>query len=165
MIILIQARSNSERFNNKIYRIVKGKPLIFHAIDIALKSESKFFVAIPSTDFKLQDYLINNKIPFFKGFESDVLYRLYQFVKTLKTNFIVRMCADYLYNENDFWEIINLYKKRKRFTWGLGLWVFSLEELKEAWHKAQYYTQRENPCDYMIDSIDYEEDLLKWQKH
>jgi len=161
LIILIQARSNSERFPNKIYRIIKGKPLLFHSIDIAEKSEAKFFVGIPYNDFKLEDYLIHNKIPFFKGSEPDVLDRFYQFARTLKTNFFVRMSGDYIYNEDDFWEIINLYKKRKRFTWGLGLWVFSFEDLEKAWKEAKY-SQREHLCNYMIDSIDYEEDLKKW---
>lgn len=164
MIILIQARSNSERFPNKIYQMIKGRPLIFHSIDIAAKSEAKYFVGIHYKDYKLEQYLMNNKVPFFKGSENDVLDRFYQFAKNIKTNFIVRMTADYIYNEDDFWEIINLYKKRKRFTWGLGLWVFSFEELKRAWTKTTIPAQREDVCLYMLDTVDYIEDLGKWNK-
>ena len=163
MIILIQARSNSKRFPEKIFKEVNGKAIIDYAITAAEKTKISFCVVIPKDDLKLIEYLEKRQIPYFEGSESDVLDRFYQCLKHSEYNLIIRLCADTLYNKEDITEQINLYNKRKKFTYGNGVFVMSFDELKEAWKHAKG-DQREHVTTYLYHCVDYPEDIAKWQK-
>ena len=64
MIAIIQARSSSKRFKNKVMKIVYGKPLISYVIESVKKSKKiKKIVVATSTnksDDKLVNFLIKN---------------------------------------------------------------------------------------------------------
>src|SRR3990167_10335113 len=115
MLIIIQARSNSSRFPNKVFQEINGKLLIDYAIDAAIQTKLGFCVVIPRNDKKLIEYLEIRKINYYQGDELDVLDRFYQCAKYAKSDTIIRLCADTLYETSDILEQIELYKKRKKF--------------------------------------------------
>jgi len=163
ILIIIQARSNSNRLRDKIYKRINGKALIDYSIDVARNSGYSYLVAIPKHDYKLIKYLEDNIIPFKQGSENDVLDRFYQIAKQIKPEIIVRLCADYMYNQFDFEEQMRLYRIDPVFRFGNGVWIFGFGELENAWKNA-INEQRKDLCNYMMPSIDYEEDLKKWAK-
>ena len=163
MIILIQARSNSSRFPDKIFCEINGKFLIDYAIDAAIQTNLGFCVVIPKGDKKLKEYLELRHIHYFEGSELDVLDRFYQCARYAESNTIIRLCADTLYTKEDILEQIELYKKRKKFTYGNAVWIFSFEELKKAWTEAKG-THRQHVTTYLYPCIDYFEDVKRWQK-
>ena len=163
MLILIQARSNSSRFPNKIFQEINGKLLIDYAIDAAIQTKLGFCVVIPRNDKKLIEYLELRKINYYQGDELDVLNRYYECAKYADSNTIIRLCADTLYTKEDILEQIELYKKRKKFTYGNGVFIMSWNELKKAWQEAKG-NHREHVTTYLYESIDYPEDVKKWQK-
>ena len=163
MIIIIQARSNSKRFPGKIYQKVNGKPLIEYAIDAAKETKINFCVVIPKGDLKLIEYLETRQILYFEGSELDVLDRFYQYVQYSEHSPIIRLCADTLYDKEDILEQIKLYQKRNKFTYGNGVYICSFSELKDAWANAKG-NHREHVTTYLYRSIDYPEDIEKWQK-
>src|SRR3990167_7257036 len=127
-MIIIQARTTSTRFPNKVLSMVNGKKLIDYSIDSAILSGIPFVVAIPEHDTKLMDYLEFRRIPYYCGSEEDVL------------------------------EQLELYKKRKKFTYGNGVFILSFKELFYAWRNAKG-SHREHVTTYLYNCVDYPSDL------
>ena len=98
MIAIIQARSSSKRFNNKVMKIINGKPLISYVIDSVKKSKKiKKIVIATSTnksDDKLVSYLIKNRINFYRGSLTNVAKRLLNVATIYKTKYFVRISGD-----------------------------------------------------------------------
>lgn len=98
MIAVIQARSSSKRFKNKVMKIINGKPLISYVIASVKKSKKiKKIVIATSTnksDNKLVNYLIKNKINFYRGSLSNVAKRLLNVAIINKTPYFVRISGD-----------------------------------------------------------------------
>ena len=80
MLAIIQARTSSRRFKNKIMHKINGKPLIWHVLNEVKKSKkvSKIIISTSTskTDDKLIQYLKNNKINYFRGDLNNVAKRL-----------------------------------------------------------------------------------------
>jgi len=161
MLVIIQARTNSTRFPGKVLEKVNGIPLIEYSIRAAksiVKHGHDFCVAIPHGDTRLIDYLKINEIPYFEGSELDVLDRFYQCAKKKKSNTIVRLCADTLYDENDVIEQLLIYKNKQKFSYGNGVFIMSFDELKYAWKNAKG-SHREHVTTFLYRCVDYPEDL------
>ena len=98
MLAIIQARTSSRRFKNKVLYPIYGIPLIQHVVNKVKKSKkiSNIVVATSSNkeDKKLIDYLKKNKINYFKGELNNVALRLYETAKLHKKNFFVRINGD-----------------------------------------------------------------------
>ena len=98
MLAIIQARSSSKRFKNKVMKIVNGKPLISYVINSVKKSKKirKIVIATSTnkSDDKLVNYLIKNKINFFRGSLSNVAERLLNVAKTYNAQYFVRISGD-----------------------------------------------------------------------
>ena len=157
-MIIIQARTTSERFPNKVLAKVNGKKLIDYSIDAAIISGIPFVVAIPEHDTKLIEYLEFRRIPHYGGSELDVLDRFFCCAANYKAETIIRLCADTLYSNNDISEQLELYKKRKKFSYGNGVYICSFSELKDAWKNAKG-KHREHVTTYLYPCVDYPEDL------
>jgi len=158
MLVIIQARTGSKRFPNKVLTMVNGKKLIDYSIDSAILTKIPFIVAIPEHDLKLIDYLELKKVPYYQGSELDVLDRFYCAAANHHANHIIRLCADTLYSKDDILEIWELYQKRKKFTYGNGVFVMSFKELEYAWKNAKG-SHREHVTTYLYNCVDYPEDL------
>ena len=98
MIVIIQARSNSKRFNNKVLYKIYDKPIIWHVISKIKKSKNvkKIIVATSDkkTDDKLIKYLKSIKIDYFRGSLNNVAKRLCDAAEENKANFFMRISAD-----------------------------------------------------------------------
>ena len=98
MIVIIQARSNSKRFKNKVLYRIYNKPIIWHVISKIKKNKKvkKIVVATSNkkTDDKLIKYLKSIKIEYFRGSLNNVAKRLCDAAEKNKANFFMRISAD-----------------------------------------------------------------------
>ena len=98
MLAIIQARTSSKRFNNKILFPIYGTPLIGHVVKKLRKSKKikQIIVATSNhkTDNKLVKYLKKKKIKFFKGDLNNVARRLYKLAQSKKAKYFVRISGD-----------------------------------------------------------------------
>tara|TARA_Y100000591_G_scaffold308986_1_gene309880 strand:- start:272 stop:916 length:645 start_codon:yes stop_codon:yes gene_type:complete len=98
LIVIIQARSNSKRFKNKVLYKIYNKPIIWHVISKIKKSKNvkKIIVATSDkkTDDKLIKYLKSIKIDYFRGSLNNVAKRLCDAAEKNKANFFMRISAD-----------------------------------------------------------------------
>ena len=169
IIAIIQARMGSNRFPGKVLKEIHGIPIIQHIVNTLEKLKNKnmiddFIVATPNTveNKPLWDFLLKEKITFFKGSNDDVLDRFYNCAKTTNAEGIVRICADVPFLKE--WKIeqqIKNFKKDHEFTYGNGAWVFSFKELEESWKNGKHPEDREHVTTRMYNAIDYPEDLEK----
>jgi spore coat polysaccharide biosynthesis protein SpsF len=173
IVAIVQARMGSSRFPGKILEDLDGKPVLQHVIDFLKKLKEdkhidEFLIAIPNTSENqiLWNYLIKNKINFFKGSNEDVLDRYYQCAKKNKADCIVRMCSDVPYLKE--WQIIQQienFKKYNSFSYGNGAWVCSFAELEESWINGKHPEVREHVNDRMFNAIDYPDDLERLKRN
>lgn len=98
LIVIIQARSNSKRFNNKVLYKIYNKPIIWHVVSKIKKSKNvkKIIIATSKkkTDDKLVKYLKKVKINYFRGSLTNVAKRLCDAAEKNKANFFMRISAD-----------------------------------------------------------------------
>jgi spore coat polysaccharide biosynthesis protein SpsF len=98
LIVIIQARSNSRRFNNKVLHKINNIPVIHHVIDNISKSKKvkKIIVAISKNkiDDKLAKYLLAQKIKIYRGDLNNVAKRLYLAAKKFNAKKFLRISAD-----------------------------------------------------------------------
>ena len=98
MLCIIQARSNSKRFKNKVLHLIYGIPIIQHVVS-RVKRSKKTTKLIVSSSFKKSDdnlisYLKKNRIKFFRGDLENVAMRLYETAKANKAKSFVRISGD-----------------------------------------------------------------------
>jgi len=98
LLAIIQARTSSKRFNNKILFPIYGTPLIGHVVEKLRKSKKikQIIVATSNhkTDNKLIKYLKKKKIKFFKGDLNNVAARLYKLAQSKRAKYFVRISGD-----------------------------------------------------------------------
>ena len=93
MLVIIQARTSSKRFKNKVLFKIYGKPLILHVVDKINKSR-KVKIIISTSKKKEDDSLVKllfkNKIKYFRGSLNNVAKRLYETAIFEKQNLIIQ---------------------------------------------------------------------------
>jgi len=98
LLCIIQARSNSKRFKNKVLHLIYGIPIIQHVVNRIKRSKktTKLIVSssLKKSDNNLISYLKKNRIKFFRGDLENVAMRLYETAKTNKAKFFVRISGD-----------------------------------------------------------------------
>ncbi len=119
MLAIIQARTSSKRFKNKILHNINGRPLIWHVIKRVKKTKkvSKIVVSTSTskTDNKLIQYLKNNKITYFRGDLKNVAKRLLDTALYYKKNFFLRINGDSPLMDSKIIDNIILISKKKSF--------------------------------------------------
>jgi spore coat polysaccharide biosynthesis protein SpsF len=119
LLVIIQARTSSSRFRNKILHSFYGKTLIEHVIDKIKKSKKiKIVVATSKNkeDDKLVSFLIDKKIKYYRGSLNNVAKRLYDTATFEKQNFFLRISGDSpLIDFRLINKIINISDKNKNF--------------------------------------------------
>ena len=118
MLAIIQARTNSKRFRNKILHQINGKPLIWHVINSVKKAKKITKIVVSTSNKKVDDklirYLRKIKIPHFRGDLNNVAKRLLDTSIFYKTNFFVRINGDSpLIDPKIIDKVISIYKKKK----------------------------------------------------
>tara|TARA_B100001063_G_C16721384_1_gene533798 strand:- start:189 stop:947 length:759 start_codon:yes stop_codon:yes gene_type:complete len=98
IIGILQARTGSSRFKNKILKKIYNKSLLEIEIERIKQSKKidKLIVAtsINSEDNIIEDICIKNNIYFFRGSLNNVLERFYKIINIYKPAHIVRLTAD-----------------------------------------------------------------------
>lgn len=98
MLALIQARTNSKRFNKKILYKIYKKPLINHVISKVKKSKKIKKIVVATSRLKNDDVLVKylklKKISVFRGDLKNVAQRLCDAAEKYKKLFFVRISAD-----------------------------------------------------------------------
>ena len=100
MLAIIQARSNSRRFKNKVLSNIIDKTLIEHVIDNVKKSKKikKIIVATSTSRFdkKLVKFLNLKKINIYKGNLENVALRLLNAALKNKSHFFLKIVENIL---------------------------------------------------------------------
>ncbi|WP_415300327.1 cytidylyltransferase domain-containing protein [Candidatus Pelagibacter sp. Uisw_134_02] len=98
MLVIIQARSNSRRFRNKVLFPIYGIPIIQYVVTRAKASKNVKKVIVSSSinksDDKLIRYLKDKKINFYRGNLQNVALRLYKTAQKNKSKFFIRINGD-----------------------------------------------------------------------
>ena len=96
--IIIQARSSSKRFPNKIFRKIDKITVLEHVLKQVKKTKFRNKIIIASTTNKTNDKIIKiikkNKFNYFFGPEENVLKRFYLSANKFRIKNIVRISAD-----------------------------------------------------------------------
>jgi spore coat polysaccharide biosynthesis protein SpsF (cytidylyltransferase family) len=119
LLVIVQARSSSKRFPNKVLHPIYGKTLIEHVILKIQKSKkvSKVIVATSNqnSDNKLVRLLKSKKINFYRGSLNNVAKRLLEVAKKYKQEYFIRISGDSpLIDYKLINYSINLIKKNKK---------------------------------------------------
>ena len=81
IVSIIQARTSSKRFHNKVFLDLKGNPLIWHVVERLKSSKLVNKIVLATTnnpsDLKLVNWSIQNKLDFFTGSENNLICLLY----------------------------------------------------------------------------------------
>lgn len=98
LLVIIQARTSSKRFRNKVLKKIYGETLISHIVNRLKKSNliSNVIVATSKekSDDKLVKHLNDHKIKFFRGELNNVAKRFLDVLKKNKTKFFIRISGD-----------------------------------------------------------------------
>ena len=114
--IIIEARTGSTRFPNKVIKKIGNLTLLDYLID-RVKCQNQIKKIIIATTKKKKDNKIikiakKNKINFFRGSENDLIDRISRAAKKNNIENIIQVTAD-----NPFFD--NIYKKSEIFCFGL----------------------------------------------
>ena len=98
MLAIVQARTSSKRFKNKVLFPIYGKPLIEHVIFRIKKSLLIKNIIVATSNNKEDDKLVNFlkkiKIKFYRGDLNNVALRLYKLAKMKKVKYFIRISGD-----------------------------------------------------------------------
>ena len=96
--LIFQARANSQRLKNKIFKKIKDKTILELFINKILKTKRIDCVIAATTKNKKDDRTVKiakkNKLNIFRGSEKNVLSRFYYAAKKFELDLIVRCNAD-----------------------------------------------------------------------
>tara|TARA_Y100000816_G_scaffold76894_1_gene52124 strand:- start:24217 stop:26247 length:2031 start_codon:yes stop_codon:yes gene_type:complete len=163
-LAIIQARSTSKRFPNKVLKKINKLSVLEILIKRLKQSKGidKIIVAIPksSSQKQLKSHLKKIKINIFEGSENNVLDRFYQATKKYKPKFIVRITADCpLIEPKIVDKLINVIKNKNfdyvsnvfppTFPDGLDVSVMTYKTLEYAWKKAKTKHDKEHVVTYI----------------
>ena len=119
MLVIIQARTSSRRFKNKILYTFYGKKLIQHVFEKIKKSRKVKIIVSTSTnkkDDKLVKFLIDKRVKYFRGSLNNVAKRLYDTAISEKKSFFLRISGDSpLIDFRLINKSMNIFEKNKNF--------------------------------------------------
>jgi len=164
IILMIQARVESNRLPGKVLKTIEGKPMIWHVINRVKKIPNIQQIVLITTEKKEDEELEKiakaHEILFFRGDENDVLNRHYQCAITFKAEHIIRITGDCplidptiiqsileFYLENDYDYVSNTIKPT--FPDGLDTEIFSFKILRNCNEKATLPSEREHVTPYI----------------
>lgn len=120
MIAIIQARSNSKRFKEKILKSIYGLPMIIHVAMKVNKSNYVKKLIVATSKSKMDDNLIKVlkafKIKYFRGELNNVASRFLKLAIKKKCKYFIRINGDSpLIDSKIIDKAIRLHKKNKKF--------------------------------------------------
>lgn len=165
IIVLIQARSNSKRFYNKVLNNVYGYPLIYICYKRVLNS-SRYKTIIATSNSPEDDLLVNylkkKKFSYKRGNLENVLKRFVDLTKNLKDNdILIRLTADnplvdkfflkkciHYYLKNDL-NYFSAHDNVFNTPYGLNAELFRVKHLRKV-YKSRYSEKDKEHVTYSI---------------
>jgi spore coat polysaccharide biosynthesis protein SpsF len=162
--VIIQARTGSTRFKNKVIKKIMTKPILYHVIRRVQQAKRISDVVVATTD-KREDKILEEianacKVPIFFGSSNDVLDRYYQAATRFNFVNIVRITADCpvidptiidktvdKFNSGSYDYVSNCLTRT--FPEGMSVEVFTIEALRKCWCNAIWSSEREHVTPYM----------------
>ncbi len=180
VIGIVQARTGSSRFPNKMLADFNGYPLLRWVLERTSRSKGIDATVLATSNLKRDDILAEMAadmgIPVFRGDEEDVLGRFVGAANLMKAATVVRICADRPLIAPEMIDIaIEAYKNAKpdyaynhipgngqRPPYGLGAEVLSaallkkLDELSSEAHQREHvtYYMWDHPKDFSVLAVD-----------
>ena len=160
---IVQARTGSTRFPNKVFAELVGKPLIAHIIErLRFSKEVESIILATTTnpdDDLLERWAATHAISVYRGSEEDVLARFYYAGKTSRSDIIVRITADDPFKDPMITDrVIGALRDQSldfafnnrppTFPEGLDAEVFTFSALKRASAEAKDPFEREHVTQY-----------------
>jgi len=129
VLIIIQARTNSQRFPKKVLYKLENKPIIFHVLDRLKKSKFKNNLIVATSDKSSDDRLVQllkkKKIKIYRGNLKNVSERLYETALKLKEKYFVRVSGDSpVIDVKILDKLIEIFKKKKYSNYDIITNVF-----------------------------------------
>ena len=173
MLAIIQARSSSKRFKNKVMFEIRNKPLIWYVYNSVKKSKyvKKIIISTSkdNSDNLLVNFLKNNKINYFRGSLVNVAERLYKTAKKNKSDYFLRISGDSpLINSKVINRSIELHRKSKRQNYDIITNIFprsfppgqSVEIIKTSALKKILNFKLSNSCKEHVTKYFYQKNKL-----
>ena len=160
-LAIIQARTGSKRFPNKMFAKINGKHLIEWVIKRLKRAKKIEKIVLATTSKKKDKELVKiskkNKIAYYCGDEKNVLKRFYFAAKKAKSKRIIRICADNPFidpaqidsliknfkNNHDYSFNHRSYKKIN-FADGFGAEIFTVKILEKIYKIAKKVDHKEH---------------------
>lgn len=185
---IIQARTGSSRFPQKVMCQLSGKTMLERVVERAMRAKSveEVVVAIPDTEENdvLADLCKDKGFSLYRGSHEDVLDRYYQAAMQVNAQHIIRITADcplidpkiidivsdtYIRGAYDY---VSTGRMSSTYPDGLDVEIFSFEALQTAWKKAKLLSEREHVTPYIwkqpdifaVTEVQHSKDLshLRW---
>lgn len=152
ILAIVQARTRSTRFPNKVLQKIKGKSLIELLFSRLARSKMLNEVILATSnlanDNLLVDVVKNLGFGVYRGSENDVLSRYYTAAKYKKADVVVRITGDCpLIDSNLVDQVINKFFRDQvdycsnvdppMYPDGLDIEVFNFQALEKSYHLAQ----------------------------
>lgn len=163
---IMQVRTGSTRFPNKVLKEILGKSMLEHTIERVKKAKLIDEIIIATTterqDDIIEKWANDNGLKCYRGSTEDVLDRYYQAAKKFKVDPIVRLEPDdplkdptvvdkiikfYLDNKDKLDYASNTIKST--FPEGQDVEIFSFAALERAWTEAKKSSEREHVTPYI----------------
>lgn len=159
--IIIQARTDSERFPNKVLQKINDKPVLWHVIERCKPLDIPIIVS--TTNRSIDDPIIeitkDCNVNFFRGSTNDVLDRFYQTAKSFSLDFIIRITADCpLIDSIESNKVLEILKTGNydyvalddtTYPDGMDTEGFSFTALKKAWDESKLSSEKEHVTPYI----------------
>jgi len=159
IILVIQARTGSTRFPQKVLKLIQNKPMIWHVIN-RVKKIPKIDNIVLATTKKKSDLVLTkiakrSNINYFQGETNNVLSRYYECAKHFDADIIIRITSDCplidpklidkmlnYFLEHNYDYLSNTLKPT--FPDGLDVEIFSFIALEKAFSLAQWKSEIEH---------------------
>jgi spore coat polysaccharide biosynthesis protein SpsF (cytidylyltransferase family) len=165
VICIVQARSNSSRFPNKIFAKI-GELNLLQWVDQRLSKSTlinQVAFALPETDrrFNIANFVQSGTVHYVPIVESDVLGRYYSVASELSADIVVRVTCDCPFIDpnivdgviSKFIELDEIYLSNTNppsFPDGYDVEVMKFEALEEAFFNAKSQADREHVTPFII---------------
>jgi spore coat polysaccharide biosynthesis protein SpsF len=169
-IIILQARTASERFPGKVLKELQGIPMLAHSIRRLKKVDKNVRVIVATSDL-VQDDTIEElaeieKTLCFRGSEKDVLDRFYKVAKKYEAKIIIRATGDNplvdplearrvleTISNNEYQYVSGFHEvDGNKLPFGVGVEAFSFKTLEEIWGIGDKPEYREHVNEYIFDN-------------
>lgn len=169
-IIVLQARTASERLPGKVLKELQGIPMLVHCIRRLKKVDKDMRVIVATSDLvqddAIEELAEREKTPCFRGSEKYVLDRFYKAAKKYEAKVIIRATGDNplvdpveaervldaIGNGNYHYVTGFCEVNGKKLPEGVGVEAFSSVSLEHAWNNGSKPEHREHINNYFFDN-------------